>query len=157
MAALWFKDCTSRFFGCLSIFSWIYLSTKVNVISLFRHIRLIFLNCYEHFLNSIIFVEYIPLSDQKNMVWNCMMNLATTILALGLLALPFIFVWNVRLRVSHALKNAVGKWFSMYSSIILDWQTKTATPAYLAALLVENALHSKMRKMMYIHPCYIAL
>jgi hypothetical protein len=30
-------------------------------------------------------------------------------LALGLLDLPFIFVWNVRLRVSHTLKNAVGK------------------------------------------------
>ena len=85
------------------------ISTKVDVISLFRHIRLIFLNCYEHFLNSIIFIEYIPLSDQKNIVRNCMMNLAITILALGLLDLPFIFVWNVRLRVSHALKNAVGK------------------------------------------------
>ena len=38
-----------------------------------------------------------------------MMDLATIILVLGLLALPFIFMGYVRSRVRHALKAVAGK------------------------------------------------
>jgi hypothetical protein len=42
-------------------------------------------------------------------VENGMMDLATIILALGLFALPFIFMGFVRSRVRHALKAVTGK------------------------------------------------
>jgi len=43
------------------------------------------------------------------MVENGMMDLAATILVLGLLTLPIIFMGYVRSRVRHALKTATGK------------------------------------------------
>jgi hypothetical protein len=47
---------------------------------------------------------FIVFRAKQTMVENGMMDLATIILVLGLLALPFIFMGYVRSRVRHALK-----------------------------------------------------
>ena len=69
-----------------------------------------FLNFYEQFSNPFISnAHHSPFRAKHNMVENGMMDLATTILALGLLTLPIIFMGYVRSRVRHALKTAAGK------------------------------------------------
>jgi hypothetical protein len=84
--------------------------TGLQFSSLFLDVWLIFLNFYEQFSKQFISIAHYSLFRAKhNLVENGMMDLATTILGIGLLALPIILIGYVRSRVRHALKTAAGK------------------------------------------------
>jgi hypothetical protein len=58
---------------------------------------------------SVTILVFQSKTKQKSKGENGLMDLATTIMALGLLTLPIIFMGYVRSRVRHALKIVTGE------------------------------------------------